>query len=83
MVRIVQNNQFKALKSHETAMVSRVLSMNYIRVVHLDLKRRLTASPAPQLQWQRVVSWRESPPKKTFFRIVSVTKGHSSTSAFT
>ena len=50
MVRIVQKYKFKTLKNHETAMFSRVLSMNYIRVVHVDPKKGLTASPAPQLQ---------------------------------
>ena len=51
MVRIVQKYQFKALKNYETAMVSRALSMNHIRVVHLDPKQGLKASPAAQLQW--------------------------------
>ena len=62
MARIVQKYKFKALKNHKTAMFSKVLSMNYIRIVHVDPKRGLTASPAPQLQWQPAVSWRVSPP---------------------
>ena len=56
MVRTVQKYKFKALKNHETAMFSKVLSMNYIRVVHVDPKRGLTASSAPQLHWQPAVS---------------------------
>ena len=56
------------LKKSETAMVSMVLSMSNIRVVHLDFRRGLIASPAPQLQWQPVVSWSSltppPPPKK-------------------
>ena len=46
MVTIVQKYQFKALKNHDTAMFSRVLSINYIRVVDVDHKRGLTSSPA-------------------------------------
>ena len=66
MVRIVQKYQFKALKIHETAMVSRTLSVNHIRVVHLDPKRGLKAFPAAQLQWQPAISWRASPSPKKF-----------------
>ena len=91
MVRIVQKYQFKTLKNHETAMVSMVLSLNNIRVVHLDFRRGLIASAAPQLQWQPGVEWSAMTPpcpptpsqKKKKIRIASVTKGHSSTSAFT
>ena len=82
MFRIVQKYQFNALKNHETAMVSMVLSMNHIRVVNLGPRRELIAFPAPQLQWQAAVSWSALLLKKKF-RIVSITKGHSSTSAFT
>ena len=46
MVRIVEKYQFKALKNHETAKFSRVLSMNYIRVVRVHPERGLTASPS-------------------------------------
>ena len=85
MVRIVQKYQFKTLKNHKTAMVSMVLSMNNIRIVHLDFRKELIASPAPKPQWQPAVSWSALPPafSPKSFRIVSVTKGHSSMSAFT
>ena len=45
MVRRVQKYQFKALKTHETAMVLKFLSMNQIMVVHLDPKMGLKAFP--------------------------------------
>ena len=82
MVRIVQKYQFITLKNHETAMVSMVLSMNNIRFVHLGFRSGIIASLSPQLQWQPAVSWSASPPARNF-RIVSVTKGHSSMSALT
>ena len=73
MVRIIEIYQFKVLKNYETGKFSRVLSMNYIKVVHVPPERGLTASPStPAAMATRCLMKGVS---TIFFRIISVTKG--------
>ena len=73
MVKIVEKYQFKALKNHETSKFSRILSMNYIRFIHVHPDKGLTASPSTQAAMATHCLMKGV--TTLFFRILSVTKG--------